>query len=88
MENHSNLPPFGIGALSTYENLVQLLLVVEMVALVLLEGFFWSLAAFVILLLHSWRAWKRVKQLIGEAVMTALPMTGGRSQGCFIPNPR
>ena len=75
MEIYGDLPPFGIGVFSTCENLAQLLLVVEMMALVLLEGFSWYLAAFVILLLHSWSAWKRVKQLIGEAVMTALPTT-------------
>jgi len=75
MNNRSNIPPFGIGAVSSCQNLPQLLLVVEMVALVLLEGLSWYLAIFIILLLHSWSAWKRVKQLICETGVTALPMT-------------
>ena len=75
MDNRSDFPPFGIGAFSTCENLAQLLLVVEMMVLVLLEGLSWYLAALVILPLLSWSAWKRVKKLICEAGMTALPMT-------------
>jgi len=69
-----NLPPLGIGAFSTSKNVTQLLLVVEMMALVLLEGLSWYLAAFAIMLLHFWSGWKRVKQLIGETGMTVLPM--------------
>ena len=76
MDNHSDLdlPPFGIGAFSASENMAQMLLVVEMMALVLLEGLSWYLAAFAIVLLHFWSAWKRLKQLIGAAGMTVLPM--------------
>ena len=75
MDSRNDIPPFGIGAFSSCQNLPQLLLVVEMVALVLLEGLSWYLAIFIILLLHSWSAWKRVKQLICETGVTALPMT-------------
>ena len=71
MENR-NIPPFGIGAFATCENLPQLLLVFEMMVLVLLEGLSWYLAAFVILLLHLAPAWRRVKQLIREAGMAAI----------------
>ena len=86
MENRINLPPFGIGALSTWENLPQLLLVIEMMGLVLLEGLSWYLAAFVILLLHFKNAWRRAKQLIREEGMAALPMTD-EEEARFVASP-
>ena len=71
MENR-NIPPFGIGAFATCENLPQLLLVFEMMVLVLLSWFSLELAAFVLLLRHSMSAWRSVKQLIREAGMAAI----------------
>ena len=69
-----NLPPLGIGAFSSSDNVAQMLLVVGAMALVILEGLSWFLAALVIMLLYCSKAWIRVKQSIVEAGMGALVM--------------
>ena len=69
-----NLPPLGIGAFSSSDNVAQMLLVVGVMALVILEGLSWFLAALVIMLLYCSKAWNRVKQSIVEAGMGALVM--------------
>ena len=71
-----NLPPLGIGAFSSsdIDNVAQMLLVVGVMALVILEGLSWFLAALVIMLLYCSKAWIRVKQSIVEAGMGALVM--------------
>ena len=74
--DYFNLPPLGIGAFSSsdIDNVAQMLLVVGVMALVILEGLSWFVAALIIMLLYCSKAWIRVKQSIVEAGMGALVM--------------
>ena len=61
-DSRVEVPPMGIGAVSSTQNVAQWVLMLEMAALVFLEGFTWYLAGFAILLLHGWNVYSRVQR--------------------------
>ena len=85
-DSRVEVPPMGIGAVSSTQNVTQWVLMFEMVALVFLEGISWYLAAFAILLLHGWNVFSRVKQLIRDAGVAALPAVMEEEARIVVPS--
>ena len=72
-DSRVEVPPMGIGAVSSTQNVTQWVLMFEMAALVFLEGFSWYLAGFAILLLHGWNIYTQCARWDNVVVLVQRP---------------